>query len=362
MSSVDFDVDSLRSYLSSKLGGAVTGFEVLHDGLNLSIAFSIADDGSTYVLRRPNELRDSESFIDVTNEYDVLHRLRDTPIPAPEPVLVCENQSVIGDSFLVMTYLDGVTVPLGEYLPERFRNPANRWRIAATLVDTLAALHSVDVRPFADVCERRSPLDQVAESTERLEEASRETGHEPPAIWDVADWLRGNAPPDPGTVLCHGDFRPANVLFGGTDRAELSGVLDWETAFIGNPLTELGYLLLRWRDDGDPTLPLGDIRAKYANGSRIRKVVEWNEYGLAPFTNQPGSPSRKELVTRYEATTGKSFENERFHLGLAAFMLVAVWEDIYRHQLEEGASSDWEPRIDYMSSLANSVIRGNYPL
>lgn len=56
MSSVDFDMGSLKSHLSSELGGSVTDIEVLHDGLNLSIAFLIADDDSMYVLRRPNEL------------------------------------------------------------------------------------------------------------------------------------------------------------------------------------------------------------------------------------------------------------------------------------------------------------------
>jgi aminoglycoside phosphotransferase (APT) family kinase protein len=357
----DIDTTKLKSHLSEELDVVVGETEVVHDGLNLSIAISTEEDEQAYILRRPNKLRHRESFNELKQEYRVMQRLQDTAINAPDPVLLCDD-GVIGDSFLVMTYLDGETIPLGSDLPERFRNTTARGRVATLLIDTLAEIHSLDVEPFTDVCEQQTIREQVARVTDQLDEATKVTGHEPSALLDVADWLQQNVPQDSKTTLIHGDFRPSNVLFAGTDQPEITGVLDWETTFLGDPLIELGYLLLRWRDDNDPTPPLDELEARYSNDDVIQDLKETNEQGLAPFTNNPGSPSRRELVTRYEDKTGITFENERFYRAFSAFMLATVWEDLHRHQIEAEAESDWEPYIDYMSMIANSIVSGKFQL
>lgn len=358
----DIDTSRVESYLSSELGVSVVETEVLHDGLNLSLAVSTENTEDAYVLRRPNKFRQTDGFLDVNQEYRVLEHLQGTGIDAPEPVLVCEDESVIGDPFLVMTYLDGVPVHLGSYLPGRFRRADARERIATLLIETLADIHSLNIGPLTGVCERQTPLDQVTRTVDRLDESTSVTGHDSPGLRDVADWLEQNAPSKQGTALVHGDFRPANVLFVGDAQPEISGVLDWETAFLGDPLTELGYLLLRWRDDSDPVPSLDRIESQCSNEAVIQDLKATNEHGLAPFTNEPGSPSRQELVTRYEARTGLSFENERFYRALAAFILATIWSDLHRTRVEAGTESDWVPYVDYMSMLAESIISGEFQL
>lgn len=360
-SETELDLSSLASYFAAELDVTLVDTEVLHDGLNLSLALS-TDDGERYVLRRPNKFRHTAAFNDVTQEYRTLELLAETDVPAPKPVHVCTDESVVGDPFLVMSYLDGEVVPLGSSLPERFRNPAAREQVGNDLVDTLADLHSLDTEPFAAVCDHQSTRDEVTYATDRLESATAVTGHEPPRLREVADWLERNVPEQATTTVVHGDFRPANVHFGSTDRPELVGVLDWETAGLGDPLVELGYLLLRWRDDGDPTPSLDGIKRRHSNDEVIRDLHETNERGLAPFTNRPGSPSRRDLVERYEARTGIAFEHERFYRALAAFVLATVWADLHRYQVEAGEESDWEPYVEYMSLLAYSIASGEHML
>lgn len=355
----DIDVSSLAAYLATEFDVTLVDTEVLHDGLNLSLALS-TDDGVRYVLRRPNKFRDTAAFNDVTQEYRTLELLAEADVPAPEPVLVCPDESVVGDPFLVMEHLDGEAVPLGEPLPERFRNPTAREQVGNDLVDVLAEIHSLDVGPFAEVLDRQTVQDEVTYATDRLDAATAVTGHEPPELREVAAWLERHAPDQAATTVVHGDFRPANVHFGGTDRPEIVGVLDWETAALGDPLVELGYLLLRWRDDGDPTPSLDDIEAE--NDEVIQDLRETNERGLAPFTNRAGSPSRRDLVERYEARTGIDFEHERFYRALAAFVLATVWADLHRHRVEAGEDSDWEPYIEYMSLLAHSIASGEHTI
>jgi aminoglycoside phosphotransferase (APT) family kinase protein len=361
---VDAGVDTadLEAYLSAELDATVVGTEVLHDGLNLSIAVSTAADDRAFVVRRPRKLRHTDLFNDPAQEYGLLQRLESTPVAAPAPVLFCEDESILGDHFFVTTHLDGEAVPLGSDLPERFRSAASREHLANRLVDSLARIHSLDPEPFADVCERQTPLAQVAHATDRLDAAASVTGRDRPTLRFVGKWLRRNAPSEARTALVHGDFRPGNVLFAGTDRPELAGVLDWETAMLGDPLTELGYLLLRWRDDGDPTPDLDALEARYPDSDVIAELREVNEHGLAPFTAKPGSPTRRDLVARYENRTGIEYANDRFYRAHAAFMLASVWADLHRFRVEAGAESGFPPHIDYVTMIADSIVNGEFEL
>jgi aminoglycoside phosphotransferase (APT) family kinase protein len=209
------------------------------------VGLDTAAEANAYVLRRPNKFRDSDGFLDVRQEYRVLKRLRPTSVPAPEPVLLVEDCSALESPFLLTTYVGGTAIGLGSLPPERFRYPDARERLGRVVVETLADLHTVDVEPFADVCERKSVRVMVDETIDRMETAMDATGHRPPGFRDVASWLRDNAPAESTTAVCHGDYRPGNILFVGDDVPEVSGVVDWETAWLGDPRTELGYLLLR---------------------------------------------------------------------------------------------------------------------
>jgi aminoglycoside phosphotransferase (APT) family kinase protein len=361
MDDVDIDGTALRSQLSAALGADVVDVAVLHDGLNLSLALGTAAEDDAYVLRRPNKFRDSDGFLDVRREYSVLDRLQHTSVPAPEPVFLGESDTILDDPFLVMTYADGTAVPLGTSLPERFQAPAARQQFGEIVVETLADLHTVDVGPFTDICEPRSPGDQVEEVIDRLETATAATGHEPPGCWAVADWLRENVPTESRTAVCHGDFRPGNILFVGDDRPAVSAVVDWGTTCLGDPLTELGYLLLRWRDDGDPTPPVEEIVARHPDTERDDLTGD-SAPAVAPYSTSPGSPSRRELVDRYEKRTGTEFDHDRFYRALAAFDLAAIWADIYRTQLDSRSAEEWEPNIEYLVALAESITSGEFSL
>jgi aminoglycoside phosphotransferase (APT) family kinase protein len=98
------------------------------------------------------------------------------------------------------------------------------------------------------------------------------------------------------------------------------------------------------------------------NEEAIADLQEATERGLAPFTDRPGSPSRRELVARYEDETGKTFENERFYRAFAAFALATVWEDLDRHRVEAGVEPSRKPHVDYMSLLATTIVEGEFEL
>ncbi|MFC4988464.1 phosphotransferase family protein [Saliphagus infecundisoli] len=341
-----FGIDGVEGVLS-EAGIEATGFDVLADGINLMVA--VSTPGDRYLLRRPNKLRDTDLFNDLEREYRLLKRLEATEIPAPEPVAFRGGE----DPVLVTTYLKGETVPLGSGLPEGFRTPEGRRAVARDLIDVLADVHRLETEPFEDVCERQTPRTQVEHATTRLDRATAVTGREFADLRTVGDRLRETAPDERETTLVHGDFRPGNVLL--DDRRGITGVIDWETAMLGDPRTELGYLLLRWRDDGDPVPSLDGIDTRYPDSEAVRDLRESNEAGLAPFTGREGSPDRSELIARYEERTGIAVENDRYYRAHAAFMLAAVWADLHRYRVEAGEDSDREPYIEYMTRVAEGI-------
>lgn len=358
----EFDTRALQSELSETLDEEVVDLTVLHDGLNLSLGIDTAVAKNAYVLRQPNKFRNSDGFLDLHQEYRVLEQLRHTPVPAPEPVALGDGDSVLDDPFLITTYVEGDVVALGSLLPDRFQHPAARQRFGEIVVEKLAALHTLDTEPFSDVCARKSLRDHVEEVIDRMEAATRVTGHEPPAVWEVAEWLRDNVPDESTTAVCHGDFRPGNILFVGETTPRVGSIIDWETTWLGDPRTELGYLLLRWRDKGDPTPPIKEIAARHPEANVTEDLTGDAAPGVAPYTTRPGSLTRQELVERYRAETGIAFAHDRFYRTLAAFDLAAIWEAIYREQLESNSAGQWEPNIEYLLLFAESIARGDHTL
>jgi len=360
----DLSTDALASYVAAELDEEVTAVDPLDGSLNVMVAVSTESTENAYVVRQAGELRDSDLFVDLDREYRILEALADTDVPAPEPVAYCADASVLGDPFVVTTYLDGEPVPVGDPLPERFRTEAGRRAVGEELVDTLAAVHSVPAERFEGVCERHTPLEQVESFADRLDRATAASGRDVPDLWRVVDWLREHAPPEHETRLTHGDFKSGNVFFGGGTPPEITGVFDWETATLAEPRTELGYLLCYWRDDDDPTPDLDAVRDRYGDDhpDAVADVEEIAELGLYPYANRPGSPSRRDLVDRYEARTGLSFDRDRFYRAHAALGLAAVWEDIHARQVEAGEDSDSEPLLDYTAAVTRSIVDGEFEL
>jgi len=356
----DWSTVALEATLSAKLETTVTDVELLADGLNLVLELT-TERGDRYVLRRPRKLRQTSYINALDREYRVMELLVETSVPTPEPVLFCEDDSVLGGPSFLMTALRGEVVPLGSELPREFQTEHARKRVGELLVDTLAEIHAVETEPFTEVCEHHSPRGQIERSLDRLEAVAATTALDLSSLRTVAHWLLENAPPEYEPALLHGDFRPGNVLFATPTAPEVTGVLDWETALLGDPLTELGYLLLRWRDDGDPSLELDGLEARYGTDA-VADLRRRDERGLAPFTARPGSPSRRALIARYERRTGRSFEHDRFYRAHAAVLLATAWADLHRHQRETGTESTWPPYVEYVSMLAAAIVSGEQPL
>jgi aminoglycoside phosphotransferase (APT) family kinase protein len=358
----DVDTDRLASYLAETLGECVVDAAVIETGLNRVIRVATPDDPQAYVVRQPNSDRTDHGFVDVATEHTVLERLEPTDVPAPRAVSCCEDESVLGGPFSVIEYLDGDGIDWGDPLPASYRDGGSRARVGELLADRLSDLHALDAGRFAGVCERVDTRTQLDRTLAQLEAATSETGHEPAALGRVANWLEANAPDRPATAPVHGDYKPDNVFFTWADRPRVSGVVDWETAKLRDPRTELGYLLFYWREQGGPSPSLDDLAERHPDPV-VAEIREREQRGFWPFTKRPGSPSRRELVDYWEGATGLAYGDDRFYRAFAAVMLATVWEGLYADALERGEeAADWEAHIEYVAMLAEAVVNGDLPL
>jgi aminoglycoside phosphotransferase (APT) family kinase protein len=343
------DEDALRAYLADELGPAEAFDVERHREGHSNETLFVTWGDRELVVRRPPPGETADTAHDVLREYEVMSALQDTGVPLPGTVLACEDHDVLGSDFYLMERLAGDVLRDAE--PERFATEERRRRLGEQLVDTLAEIHTVDYEAVG-LGEFGHPPGftqrQVKRWSEQFTWAFSTTAdqREVPAVYDLMEWLEDNAPEDHPDTLVHGDYKLDNVMFGPGDDPDIVGVFDWEMSTLGDPRTDLGWLLAYWRDAGDPAPVSPELTSQ--------------------FMERRGYPSRRDLVDRWEATTGLTFEHERFYRVLALYKLAALGEMFYARYLS-GDSDDplyplMEERVPALARRALEIVEGERPL
>lgn len=358
------DEGALRQYLEAALGPAdrfeVTPQEGGSGSSNQTVFVQWGPD--EFVLRgAPSDERVPYLLHDVLAEYEILSALTTTAIPAPEPVAVCRDTSVLGTPFYLMERVPGDT--LGDEEPERFATPERRRRAGEAMVDTLASLHTLDHEPL-DVREvpEGTVEEAVAAHTANLRDAFETTDRELTRALEVGDWLRENVPEPPDRALVHGDYKTDNLLFDPGTPPRIAAVLDWEMAGIGNPHADLGWFVGLWTEAKDPDPVTPEFEAEYGDHDLYDAIV-----GGSSFTTNPGYPSRVEFVDRYEERTGAEFEHQRFYRALGLYKLTTICEKFHEAYLTNPAQAKatypvMEVLAPLLAERAALVVEGEVPL
>jgi aminoglycoside phosphotransferase (APT) family kinase protein len=278
------------------------------------------------VLRRPPRGPLPPSAHDVLREARLLRALEPTPVRVPHVLAVCDDSEVIGAPFYVMQRVDGEVIT--HSLPDPLDNPAQRGEVAGELVDALVELHSVDWSAIG--------LDGFGKPTGYLERQLRRfTGlwehnrtRAVPEVEQVGSWLAANMPASPPATIVHGDYRLGNTMFRPDAPARLLAILDWEMAAIGDPLADVGYMMIHWTQAGDAT----------------------GRFNLHSVTALPGFPAREELIARYEQRSGRSMQALNWYVTLALWKAVVFMEGNYKRAVS-GSTDD-----PYLQTFGEGVL------
>jgi aminoglycoside phosphotransferase (APT) family kinase protein len=341
------DEEELAAFLEAELGPTdsydVQRHEQGHSNETLFVEWGEQD----LVIRRPPPGETAETAHDVLREYRVIDALQDTDVPVPPTVAACDDHDVIGSDFYVMERLRGHVLRDSE--PEALATPERRERVGTELVDTLSAIHTLDYESVG-LGEFGRPEGFMERQVDRwmmqiMWAFEVTTDDRPvPELYDVGEWLSENCPTEHPHSLVHGDYKLDNVMY--SDEGDLIAVFDWEMATLGDPRSDLGWMLSYWRDEKDPEPAVSEF--------------------ATTFMENQAYPTRQDLVARWEDATGLTFEHERFYRTLAVYKLAALGEMFYRRYLEGNADDPMYPKMEEgvpaLAERALGIIDGEEPL
>lgn len=319
--------------LSAYLKNALSGFSILHEirqfpGGYSNLTYLVVTDMGEFVLRRPPFGVKARSAHDMAREFRILQALEPVYGCAPKPILLCEDETVLGAPFYLMQKVEGVI--LRNRIPEGLDLGSSLMeRLSALAVDNLADLHAIDLaqtglqaigRPEGYVQR------QVDGWTQRFEQSRTDTAH---TMDELAVWLRTHLPADQRPALLHNDYKYDNLVFD-PSLQRIQAVLDWEMCTVGDPLMDLGVMLGYWIQPGEAE-------------AIVRSVGN--------LTWLPGNLSRQELAIRYAEKSGRDIRDVLFYYTFGVFKIGVIVQQIY-DRYQKGFTSD--PRFASLHTVVQT--------
>jgi aminoglycoside phosphotransferase (APT) family kinase protein len=322
----EFDTAGLWRYLRDRLETADGEIEVEQFPAGSSnLTYLVRVGTAEYVLRRPPFGNTVKTAHDMRREFETLSKLSTLYQPAPKPLLLCDDESIIGSEFYLMERRRGLIIR-GRF-PDRYildeNSPPDEGMAAASadgalhfksesicrsFIKNLADLHSLDYAA-AGLSDFGRPEGynrrQVEGWTKRYFAAKT---HELETLEESIKWLNANIPLESGASLIHNDYKFDNVMLDPEDLARVTAVLDWEMVTIGDPLMDFGTTLGYWMspDAGDELLSMP---------FNPRVLME--------------NVTRRELVDIYEQSVGRNLPEMAFYYVFGTVKIAVIAQQIY---------------------------------
>lgn len=300
----ELDLNRLNEFFRASSLPAVGEVRQFPGGFS-NLTYFLQTETGGYVLRRPPFGAQIKGGHDMGREFRVLTTLQAGGFrQIPNPVLFCDDETVLGAPFYVMERVNGVILRASSaknpaLTPELMR------KLGENLIDTLADLHALDVQKTG-LLALGKPEGYVQRQVEgwigRYEKAQTD---DIPAMIDLAAWLRQHLPPEQPPAFLHNDFKFDNVVFS-PDLTRIEAILDWEMATVGDPLMDLGASLAYWCEATDPDF-----------------LKAFN------LTYLPGCPTRREATDRYAARTGRDLTHLPFYHAFGLYKNAVIIQQIY---------------------------------
>lgn len=241
-----------------------------------NLTYLLRINGAEYVLRRPPFGVIAPGAHDMKREYKVLSRLWRVFDRAPRAWAFCDDPAIGGADFFVMERRRGV-VMRQNLPPQMAHHPDVARRMAFALVDAMADMHLLD--PVAcDLGDLGKPegfaARQVAGWQKRWSLVRFE--HSSPLVEVVGDRLAASVPEPSRVSIVHNDLKLDNCQFHPDDPDMVTAVFDWDMGTIGDPLFDLGLLLVSMQSSPVWVLTPAEAIDRYATRSGIDVAhIDW---------------------------------------------------------------------------------------
>jgi aminoglycoside phosphotransferase (APT) family kinase protein len=285
---------------------APLAFDLIAGG-HSNLTYAVTDaTGARWVLRRPPVGHLLASAHDMGREHKIIAALAPTDVPVAPAVGLCTDDEVNGAPFYVMDFVDGLI--LRDPKVVEGIDVAARTNASNSIAETLAKIHAVDPDAvgLGDLGKKE---DYLARQLRRwYGQWEKSKTRELPLIDEVHDRLQARMPEQGPAAIVHGDYRLDNCM---TDRdGNVIAVLDWELCTLGDPLADVGLLMVYWTERSDTTSALP----------------------TAP-TQADGFLTRKELLDRYAELSGRDLSQVDYYTAFGFWKLACIVEGVYARYL-----------------------------
>lgn len=282
-----------------------------------NLTYRVDSAAGAVVLRRPPVGEVAATAHDMGREQRVIAALAATEVPVPRVLASSAGGPPVDAPCFVMELVDGV-VPLDELPAGWATAEADRRRASEALVEVLVALHAVDPAAvgLGDFGRPEGYLSrQLRRWVTQWEKARDAAGTDSAGVGAaaeptlLAEALAGTVPRTQRHAIVHGDYRIDNCLFDPADPGRIRAVLDWEMSTLGDPLADLGLLLVYWHEADEPPV--------------------WRAAQHLPsLTRLPGFLRRAEVAQAYARGSGLDLTPLPWYVAFGAFKLAVVLEGI----------------------------------
>ena len=326
------DLERLRAYLDASaphLSGDLSA--TLAPGGRSNLTYFVHAANAEYVLRRPPLGHVLTTAHDMVREYRVISALSLSEVPVPKTLFLCEDESVIGAPFYLMSKVDGTvfrtkqdTAPLSD---------TDAKRVSLDLIETLAHLHKVD--PDAVGLGQFGRVDGFLERQliRWQKQLSASNSREIAGAQELAAKLGESIPTTKSSGVLHGDFRLDNCLV--NSHMQVAAVVDWEMSTLGDCLSDVGLFVVYW--DGIP----GRSDSPISGG----------------ITAEQGFPTAAELLHHYSITTGSDLERVNWYTAFGFFKLAVILEGIhFRYSKGQTVGSGFDGIGNWVEPLVGAGV------
>ena len=322
----------ITKWMSERVPGltAPLSFELITGGLS-NLTYRLEDAaGGRWVLRRPPLGHVLATAHDMGREHRIISALAPTAVPVAPLVGFCDDLSVNGAPFYVMENVDGIIAR--DVVAATSMPTAGRQAAGENLINVLGSIHEVDIDAvgLSDLGRRESYVERQLARWHKQWEATKDS--EVPVIEELHARLISSVPTQGTATIVHGDYRLDNCIL--NPDGSIAAVLDWELCTLGDPLADVGLMLVYWTEADDAV-----------------------SIGLPQGSTVEGFSSRQELLTMYAARTGRDLSDIGYYVALGYWKLACILQGVlvrYRAGAMGTAATDDDPFTSQVAALGEA--------
>ena len=315
-------------------------FELIAGGRS-NLTYRVSDGaGRRYALRRPPTSHVLETAHDMVREHTVIAALQPLGVPVARPLGLCLDERVNQRPFYVMEFVDGAILRDRAQAHAAFEISTRRV-IGDHLAETLAQLHDVNVERagLENLARHDGYVERQLRRWRRQYEQTRVAGVDHDGLVEaVGVQLAASIPTQQRVAVVHGDYRLDNTVLAADGRVR--AILDWEICTLGDPMADVGLLLVYWAEAADPTAAL---------------------LGAAP-TTAPGFATRHQVLEAYSRHSSLDVSHVAYYQAFGYWKLACILQGVFARYSagatagDQGSVAEFPTHISMLAQTAKQTL------